>query len=64
MTGYLKYPSGDSYEGELIHGRREGRGVMKYANGDWYIGAWRDNKMCDADGQIIFHNGNEYRGGV
>jgi hypothetical protein len=33
-----RFPSGDLYVGETVHGKREGRGTYYYANGDVYVG--------------------------
>ena len=61
--GLISYESGDIYEGQLMNGRRNGTGKMKFINGDLYQGTWRANQMCDADGVYTYKNGNEYRGG-
>ena len=31
------------YEGELKDGKRHGKGIHRYANGDVYDGEWKDN---------------------
>jgi hypothetical protein len=38
-----RFPTGDLYVGETVLGRREGRGTYYYANGDVYVGEFRDN---------------------
>ena len=38
-----RFPTGDVYVGETVHGRREGRGSYYYANGDVYVGEFLDN---------------------
>ena len=37
------YPNLDRYHGEFIQGRREGLGLLTYANGDTYDGEWINN---------------------
>jgi len=61
-VGILKYDSGNIYEGQLLNGKRSGRGKMTFANGDKYMGMWKVDQMCDTDGIYSFKNGNEYRG--
>ena len=38
-----RFPTGDVYVGETVHGKREGRGTYYYANGDVYVGEFADN---------------------
>lgn len=61
-VGILKYDSGNIYEGQLLNGQRSGKGKMTFANGDKYLGMWKQDQMCDNDGIYSFKNGNEYRG--
>ena len=37
------FPTGDRYVGETAGGKREGRGTYYFANGDVYVGEFRDN---------------------
>ena len=62
-VGVITYESGDIYNGQLVNGRRDGKGKMSFAHGDTYVGQWRANGMCDAEGVYTFKNGSEYRGG-
>lgn len=39
--GSVKYPDSSRYEGELLHGKRHGKGVFRLANGDSYMGNFR-----------------------
>lgn len=60
--GILKYESGDIYEGQLLNGRRSGKGKMAFTNGDKYTGMWHHDQMSDPSGVYQFANGNEYVG--
>ena len=40
--------------------KKEGKGIMKYNNGDIYDGKWINDKFVN--GKIIYNNGNEYEG--
>lgn len=61
-VGILKYGSGDVYEGQLLNGKRSGKGKMTFANGDYYIGMWKSDQMCDPEGNYYFKAGYEYIG--
>lgn len=60
--GILKYDSGNVYEGQFLNGKRSGNGQMTFANGDEYVGMWKNDQMCDHEGVYTFKNGDEYRG--
>ena len=51
------YQNGDSYEGDWVNGKRDGKGKMIYANGDAYEGDWVNGK-----GKMIYANGDSYEG--
>ena len=40
---------------------KNGKGVMKYANGDTFDGHFKDDKM-EGTGKLVTHDGNEYSG--
>jgi len=61
-VGILKYGSGNIYEGQLLNGKRSGKGMMTFVNGDKYVGMWKVDQMCDHEGIYSYKNGNEYRG--
>jgi hypothetical protein len=46
QTGHHKhtYDSGDTYDGEFVHGKRCGHGVYMTAAGLRYEGEWKDDK--------------------
>lgn len=50
---YLTYANGDRYEGEMINGVREGKGIYFYHNGDKYEGWWQGNKKNGMGRSII-----------
>lgn len=55
MESPLEYIENDSkckevakngtYDGEMLNGKRHGKGRMTYANGDWYDGNWQNDNM-------------------
>ena len=62
--GFLKYESGDVYEGQFLNGRRSGKGKMMFVNGDKYSGLWHHDQMSDPNGFYQFKNGDEYFGSL
>lgn len=42
----VEYDGGDVYEGEILNGKRHGRGTYTWSNGDTYEGDWKDGKRC------------------
>jgi hypothetical protein len=42
---YLVSGLGDFYEGDHKEGKKEGKGTMKYANGDKCEGEFKDDKI-------------------
>lgn len=42
----VEYDGGDVYEGEILNGKRHGRGTYTWADGDTYEGDWMDGKRC------------------
>jgi len=64
MQYHKVYPNGDIYDGEGINGdgyavlqKKNGKGKMKYANGDIYEGKWKDDKITGL-GKMTFANGD------
>jgi len=58
----VKYPDGSIYEGALwIGGSRNGQGSLINANGDTYVGEFKDDKF-NGKGTYNVANGNKYVG--
>ena len=55
------YDNGDIYEGELVNGKKNGKGKMEYTNGDVYEGLFKDDLKI-GKGKMIYANGNIYEG--
>jgi len=49
------------YEGELKDGKRHGRGVYLWADGNRYEGDWKDGK-AHGHGVVVWVNGDRYEG--
>lgn len=56
----VKYDDGSTYEGQVIEGRRQGRGVWKFAQGQ-YEGQWKDD-MQHGSGIQTWSDGRVYDG--
>jgi DNA polymerase III epsilon subunit family exonuclease len=50
------------YEGHFQNGKRHGRGIQKFANGDCYDGDWIED-IRNGHGVYTWANGNQYKGG-
>eukprot|EP01083_Nonionella_stella_P005412 15629_1 len=60
--GVTEYWSGSEYSGDTVKGKREGYGVMRYADGvKEYDGYWKNNKY-DGDGTLTYANGQKCHG--
>lgn len=62
--GVKLYPNLDRYKGEFIQGRREGLGLLTYANGTTYDGEWTNN-LFHGHGTFTsfdFSSGTPHRG--
>lgn len=49
------------YEGGYKNDRREGHGLFKFANGDWFEGTWFDGKP-NGQGKVEYTSGDVYEG--
>lgn len=58
----MRYPNGDSYDGQWKASEQEGQGVYTFAGGRTYAGAWRAGDYEghgvyeDADGSVCSAN--------
>ena len=50
-----------TYVGDYLNGKREGKGVYEYNNGDRYEGDYKDD-LKDGKGVYEFKNGDKYEG--
>ena len=62
-TGLCKiyYPDKAVYEGVLVDGIKEGYGTYTWANGDYYLGNWSNNRF-EGGGTFHHHKGNVLKG--
>ena len=51
------FVKGKSYKGETKFGKRHGKGVYLYPNGDMYDGEWRKSKR-DGKGVLVLADGH------
>jgi hypothetical protein len=58
---HIEYESGNKYDGEVMNGKRHGRGVFTWANGDKYEGDFVEGKRTGR-GVYIWKNGDKYEG--
>lgn len=58
---YKEFKDGSRYEGELLNGKWNGKGIYYYINGDKYLGDWLDDKF-HGKGVYIFEKGDRYEG--
>ncbi len=61
--GTLVWDNGDSFDGSLIKGQRQGEGQFVWASGQRYSGTWEQDQPR-GQGQMQFANGNRYQGRV
>lgn len=57
------YPGVGTYIGELVDGKRQGKGTMTYDDNDVYEGTWW-NDARRGDGKITYMDGGVYEGWV
>jgi len=61
-TGKVVWINGDTFEGTLVAGKRQGMGKFSWGEGQ-YVGDWVDDK-AQGHGTLSFKNGNNYVGAV
>ena len=58
----LNLDNGDKYKGDVVDGKKHGKGRYTFANGNKYEGSYKDDKM-NGKGRFTFKaEGNEYEG--
>ncbi len=57
----LTYPDG-KYVGEIVNGKRHGKGVMYYSGGNKYDGEWKDDKRTGKGVFTTWPDGAKYDG--
>jgi hypothetical protein len=62
-SGKVVWDNGDSYDGSLVKGQRQGEGQFVWASGQRYSGTWEQDQPR-GQGQMQFTNGNRYQGRV
>lgn len=55
------YENGSIYLGEMVEGRKEGKGLYLFNSSDFYFGEWAGNCM-EGYGTYIFTSGEIYQG--
>ncbi len=61
-TAQTQPPARDSiYDGDLIDGKKNGKGKMIYTNGSIYDGEWKDDQK-NGKGKMTYSNGAYYEG--
>ena len=59
--GEYVYSNGYSYKGNFVNGLREGRGMLKAADGGWYDGMWAADEF-EGQGTYQWPDGTKYSG--
>ena len=58
----IYYNNGNRYKGDIINGKREGKGIIYYIDGDIYEGEWKNGKR-EGKG-IYYYNHGECKGNI
>ena len=58
----VEYDGGDVYEGEILNGKRHGKGKYTWSDGSFYEGEWKDDRK-DGNGKQSHPDGSCYDGG-
>ncbi len=61
--GKITWANGDVYDGNLVKGQRQGKGLFIWANGQRFEGDWIQDTPA-GKGRMQFANGNRYDGDV
>lgn len=57
----LTYTNGDTYEGEVLNGKRHGKGRYTFKSGAYYDGEWKSGEK-QGHGKYVFADGTYYDG--
>lgn len=65
LSGHVnfKWDNGDVFDGQMLDGKRNGKGRMVWASGQTYDGDWRDD-VATGEGALSYVNGDRYQGQV
>ena len=65
LTGqvHYKWDNGDVFDGQMLDGKRNGKGRMVWASGQSYDGDWRDD-VAVGEGALLLVNGDRFQGQV
>ena len=65
LTGqvHYKWDNGDVFDGQMLDGKRNGKGRFVWASGQSYDGDWRDD-VAVGEGAMVFVNGDRFQGQV
>jgi len=58
---FIKCLNGDTFNGEMVRGRRDGNGRIVWADGGEFKGNFEDDEISGF-GEISFPNGETYKG--
>lgn len=61
-TETIEYPNGNKYEGEVLDGKKNGKGTFFFVNGDRYVGDF-ENDLREGQGTYFYREGHRYEGG-
>ena len=61
-TGFLNFKNNHTYQGPFLNGKKHGRGVYTWPNGDTFVGEF-DNGIY-TQGIYKWNNGNKYMGSL
>ena len=61
-NGEYRWPDGTMYTGEMWRNFIQGVGVLKYSNGNKYIGLFHRDKANGDEGKFYWKEGKKYKG--
>ena len=57
----INLSDGSEYEGDIVQGKKDGRGILKFRDGTIYEGEFRDDNF-NGNGVLKYFNGRKYEG--